>query len=106
MKEYRLHLDPNGRPSGAVPPSDTIYALVLSASTEKTVTVPEGAKLVKFASTGVFYARPDGTVAVPGSDITDGTAGEIKPEMWIVNDVTDIHLISSSGIKVTLSFYE
>ena len=80
--------------------------LVLAASTVETNAVPTSARFVFFASTGNFYARPDGTVTVPGADITDGTGGEVTPTVWDVSTVTNIMVIAPAACVVTLSFYK
>ena len=82
-----------------------INAQVLAASTAESNAVPSGAKFVFFASTGNFYARPDGLVAVPSADVTDGTAGEINPTVWDVSTVTNIAIVAPAAVVVTLSYY-
>lgn len=83
-----------------------VDARVLAASTVETNAVPSGARFVFFAATGNFFARPDGTVTVPSSDVTDGTAGEVNPTVWDVSTVTNIMVIAPSACTVTLSFYK
>lgn len=96
----------NGPHVGARSKPQHVNAIVLTASTATTNAVPSGARFVLFASTGTYFARPDGTVTVPSSSITDGTAGEINPTVWDVSNVTNIMVISDSAITVTLSFYK
>ena len=75
----------------------------LAANTNETHTVPAGADFVIFSGSGDFYARKNGAAAVPG-DVTDGTASELNPKAWSLEDTTSIGLIAPSACKVTLTF--
>jgi len=105
MINYIIENDANKRDTGIIPQSDTIYNLVLSASTEKVVDVPTGAHIAVFAATGSFYCKFDDTVAIPVADVVDGSAGELNPVLRSVNRIEQIHLISSSNIVVSIAFY-
>lgn len=107
MKEHRQHLDPNSRPTGAVPASDSVQSKLLAADTEETVTIPDGATIVKFSATSDFFAQldTDGAITVPG-DVTDGSAPELNPSMWICSGFSKIHVISSGTPIITFAFYE
>ena len=83
-----------------------IDARDLAAGVNKTHTVPAGADFVLFSADGDFYAKPNGAAAVPSGDITDGTASEICPNHWNLDNVTSIGLIAPAARKVTLSFYK
>ncbi len=83
-----------------------VNAVVLAAATADTNAVPSGARFVFFAATGDFYARPDGAVAVPAANVTDGTGGELNPTLWAVHDVTNIAVIAPTATKVTMSYYK
>ena len=48
------------------------------------------------------YPQP---AAVPG-DVTDGTASEMNPYSWNLENTTTIGLIASAARKITLSFYK
>lgn len=85
--------------------SDFIGNAFLAANTEKTVTIPTGASFVIMRYTGVCYVRIDGTVIVPTTDITDGTGGELNPELLKIYGATAIHIISASAGIVSLSWY-
>lgn len=82
-----------------------IDARDLAANTNETHTVPAGADYVLFSADGDFYAKPNGAAAVPG-DVTDGTASQLSPKHWSLENVTSIGLISSAARKITLSFYK
>lgn len=105
MINYVIENDANKQNTGIIPQSDTIYNLVLSASAEKTIEVPTGAHIAIFTATGNFYCKFDDTVAVPSTDIVDGSAGELNPVLRSVNRVTQIHLISAANIIVSIAFY-
>lgn len=83
-----------------------VNAHVLAADTVETNAVPSGARFVFFAANADFYARPDGTLTVPSSDITDGTAGELNPTVWSTVGITNIMLIAPAATKITLSYYK
>ena len=106
VSEVGLLPTANGPHIGARSKPQHVNAIVLDGTNPTTNAVPSGARFVLFASTGNYFARPDGVVTVPGSSLTDGSAGEINPTLWAVNDVTNIHVIASSAIIVTLSFYK
>lgn len=80
-------------------------ARTLAASTAESVTVPTGAKRVIFRSTGTFYARGDGTAAIP-TDVTDGSASAVNPGSVTLNGVTTISLISPDAVTITLDFFK
>jgi len=82
-----------------------IDARDLAANTNETHTVPAGADYVLFSADGDFYAKPNGAAAVPG-DVTDGSASEMNPKHWSLENVTSIGLISSAARKITLTFYK
>lgn len=105
MRNFTMEQDSNKRDTGVIPPSDTVYNLVLAANTEKIVTIPTGANIAVFSGTGNFYCRFDATVSVPAVDIVDGTGGELNPVSRVVTRMTTIHLISSAIMIVTISFY-
>ncbi len=85
---------------------DYVDARVLAAGTEQTHTKPSGANFCLFSCDGDFYARPDATAAVPGGNVTDGSAAELNPTVWDVHNVTAIHLIAPADQVVTMTFYK
>ncbi len=96
----------NGEQTFARSAPNYIDARVLLANTAETHTVPAGAKFVIFGSDGDFYAKPNGTAAVPANDVTDGTGSELNPVIWDLNGVTSIGLVAAAARVVTLSFYQ
>lgn len=84
-----------------------VDARVLSASSNEDHTVPSGGRFVIFsANCSAVYAKRGGTAAVPGADVTDGSASELNPAGWFLEGVTTIGLISPEACVVTLSFYK
>lgn len=106
VSEVSLLPTANGPHIAARSKPQHVNAIVLDGTNPTTNAVPTGARFVLFSSTGNFFARPDAVVTVPGSSLTDGSAGEINPTVWAVTDVTNIHVIASSAITVCLSFYK
>ena len=82
-----------------------IDARALAAGVAESHTVPAGAKFVIFGSDGDFYARPNGTAAAPGADVTDGSGSELNPVIWDLKGVTSIGLVATAVRVVTLTFY-
>jgi hypothetical protein len=84
---------------------DSIYNLVLTANTVKSVTVPADAKYAFFAGTSNFWVCYTTTAQIPSSDITDGNGSEMNPKARYIYGVTTISLISSVASTVTILFY-
>lgn len=84
-----------------------VCALVLTAGSAKSLSVPSWAKVVVFGASGGidFYVSYGGTATIPSSDITDGTGCELNPVARIIEGVGSISIISSKSGVVTLSFY-
>lgn len=82
-----------------------IDARVLAATTNESHTIPSGAKWVVFSADGDFYALVGGTAAIPGADVTDGTASQLNPTVWYLEGETAIGLIASATRVVTMAFY-
>jgi hypothetical protein len=98
--------------SYALRSTNTIDAAVLSANTADAFTVPtdsetgKKANYVVFASNCDFYLNTSATAAVPGSDVTNGTASEMNPTVrFLGGTVSTLSLISASSCIVTMSFY-
>jgi hypothetical protein len=82
-----------------------IDARDLAANVNETHSVPVGADYVLFSTDGDFYAKPNAAAAVPG-DVSDGTASQLNPKQWSLENTTSIGLIAPAARKVTLSFYK
>lgn len=81
-------------------------AVVLSANTAKTYTIPTGARYALFSANADFYVDYSGTAAVPAEDVTDGSAGEMNPVLRSVDGLTSISIVSASSCIVTISVYK
>lgn len=94
----------------ALPLSDSVLNRRLAASTAENIAVPSGAKFVVLTAIGALaWAKPDGTAAANGSDITDGS-GSIPlpdgiPRMFRCDGVTNISVLSAAAIDVTAEFF-
>jgi hypothetical protein len=85
--------------------SNTIYAVVLEASTEDSITIPTGAAVAFFASTAPFYMLTDGTAAIPAANVEDGSASELNPTSTRVRGHTTLSFISAQACTITITFY-
>ena len=93
---------------GLVPQSDTIYAIVLVANTSQQIAIPAGANRVLFSVSGGndFYCKfVNAVIAVPSSNIVDGTAPELNPLLRICAGLTYMSLIAGANCVVTAAFY-
>ncbi len=88
----------------ALPFSDYISSLSLSASAAESITVPEKATFVLFSSTADIYVDFNKTAVEPG-DLDDGTAPELNPTMRKIEAGQKISVISPSACVVTAAFY-
>ncbi len=97
---------------GALPQSDTIYAIVLVANTSQQISVSAGANFVLITASGgtdVYMKFTGSAISVPGANITDGTS----PELICPLDFScfrairggSISLVSGTGCNVSLAFY-
>lgn len=94
----------------ALPQSD-VNAAVLAANTAETITIPSGATHVSFSANTDFYMKFNGTAAVPGADVSDGSASELNPTVrrLLLGDgtaVTSISVISPVAAVVTAMFFK
>lgn len=87
------------------PQSDTIYAVVLEASTEDSITIPTGATIAFIASTATFWMKIDGTAAVPLANVEDGSASELNPTSCVLRGNSTMSFISAQACTVTIAFY-
>ena len=105
MRPLILSTDNNGRNADIPPASDHVYNIVLAANTAKSVTAPGGAKFVAFAANGTFYARYNGSAAIPSADVTDGAGSEVNPSARSLDGVETIGLVAPASTIVSLSWY-
>lgn len=84
-----------------------VDAVVLSANTNATYTIPSNADAVIFsANCSEWYAIIGPTAAVPSGNVTNGTASEMNPSSWYVGKATQIGLKSPTACTITLSWYK
>ena len=83
-----------------------INTYVLTANTNKAITVPTGAKYAVFAANADIWVRIDGAAAVPSGDTTDGSGSELNPSVRYFGSETTIGIISESAAKVSVMFYK
>jgi len=89
--------------------SGYINAHSLGVATAESVTIPTGAKYVRFKATTLVYVDFVTTAAVPG-DVVDGSSPMIIPagtatEIIPLSGVTTISLISPAASIVTIEFW-
>ena len=93
--------------------AEHIDARVLAANTVETFQAPAGAKYVRLAGDGAFYAKiaaASTPAAVPAADVTDGTGSELFPNgnaeyRTLPVDQGYVSVIATATRVVTLSFY-
>jgi len=105
MRAFKTLCDAMGRPTIALEPSDCRHAVILSPGAPKSVSVPEGARVVVLSADGDFWCRIGGPAAVPTSDVLDGTASELNPICRSVAGVSVIGLAAGANRVVNLVFY-
>lgn len=86
--------------------SDTVNAYVMTGSSIA-VTVPSGARYASFSATGPFYVKfaAGGTAAIPGANVTDGSASVLNPTVRDITDLASFAVIGTAGVVVTISYY-
>lgn len=69
-------------------PSDEVDAMVLAMGGAESYAVPAGAHALLMTADGVFYAKPNGTAAVPSTEVADGSGSILitEPTLWIVDN--------------------
>lgn len=111
---YRNHTaSPSNDEDVAVVP-DVNYAIKqgyvntyeLTPSTNKTITVPTGAKFAVFCANSDIWVRVGGAAAIPSGDTTDGTGSELNPSIRYLDTATTIGIISASAAKLSIMFYK
>jgi len=78
---------------------------VLTADSNKAVSVPTDAVYAVFAATADVWVNVGGVAAIPTTDITDGTGSELNPVARIVEGESTIGIISAYAAKVSVAFY-
>ncbi len=105
MKQMINILDSNRYPVIGFNYSDSVYANVLAAGVAEVVTVPTGAKKVIFSGTSDFYVRFGAAAAVPTTEVADGSASILNPQLRSIDAAATIGLIAPATCIVTMEFY-
>jgi hypothetical protein len=111
MKQLYQKKDALLNPSFCIPPSDTVYNLVLAADTAGEVDVPAGAKYVVFSSTASIWVNYNQTASIPTVSLTAGMQSELNPAGRYLGRTPStsydtISIVSETdGAKVSLLFY-
>ncbi len=105
MKQMQTILDANRYPAVGFNYSNSVYASVLAAGVAEVVTVPTGAKNVIFSATADFYVRFAAAAAIPATEVADGTASILNPQLRSIDGAATIGVISPTTCIVTMEFY-
>lgn len=114
INKFAVRVDMGGSNTLVRSAPEYVDARVLLGAGAEVITVPTGADLVVFSSTGNFYARPNNAAAIPAADVTDGTGSELNPTAWQLRPlgatpgtaITTIGIIASADAVVTLAWYK
>lgn len=89
-----------GQRGEAWPPAETYVTFhKLVAATNKSFSIPTGAKRVRITADVIAYMRPDSALAaVPSADITDGTSPQVLPAFVPMT-------FTLNGTETNLNFY-
>lgn len=90
---------------GIIPMPDETVSVELQAGIEATIPVPDGAKLVHFASGAEFFATDSGTAFVPTATPTVGTQERNPALRTIEYGTTQISCIAHIKGHLTVAFY-
>lgn len=86
---------------------DYTDALVLSASTDEYVTVPDWAHIALIAPTNGVWCDRGTTCAVPAADVTDGTSAFYisGPALFRVDSEGTLAFIAEQDTVVSISYF-
>ena len=91
---------------GIIPPSDTVYNLVMIAGVSQTVNVPSGATMVLMTAEMPYFVKyGPGPLSLPSQNITDGTGLEVNPAGRSLAGVSAISVVSRMAGLMQLAFY-
>ncbi len=104
MKIFSYFLTSDSQPVAAPPISDLVYKRTLVADTAVTVTIPAGARMVSFVTTGIFFVRDGNAITLPTAN--DDNSPECNPVARQVTAGATISLRSEAGCVVFMSFFK
>jgi len=105
MKQLYQKNDALLNPSFCIPPSDTVYNVVMTPNVAQTVAIPVGAKYVIFSTTANIWVNYNATSAIPTVSIVSGTQSELNPNGRYINGYSTISIIADTAAKLSLAFY-
>lgn len=97
--------DAMGRRTDVLATSTMVLNVFLIAGAAKLIPVPPGARHVLFSATGNFWVRFGGAVALPVSDIIDGSGPELNPAARTVDAIAALGMVAPADCAVSLAFY-
>jgi hypothetical protein len=103
---YQLSRDANRLANGDVLfPSKYVNAYVLAAGIAQTITIPSGARVAVFSSTGNFYVNWLAAAIEPTGNITNGSGPELNPVARDVSGYGSISVIAPSICTLTVAYF-
>lgn len=105
LDSFKIYRNYSGDQTFAIP-QGYVNNYVLTASTNKAVTIPSGARYAVFAASADIWVRVGGTASIPSADVTDGTGSELNPVVRWIEGETTIGVISAYDAKVSIIFYQ
>ena len=107
MRKLRIELDGyHSSPTQAIRQSDHINVRFLAADVAETETIPAGARIVLFSSTGNFYLNTRAAAVIPTGDITDGSGPEYNPIARLLVAAETMSLIAPAACTVMMAYYK
>jgi hypothetical protein len=86
-------------------PSKYVNVYTFNPTDVKIVSVPVGANIVAFSSTGHFFVNFNGGVA-NGSPVADGSGDELNPTTrYLVEEMTLFTIFAPAAITISVAFY-
>jgi len=100
-----VHLTPILLPAPS--PMTWVDAVVLTANSAATYTIPSNATYLMFSANGIFYVSfvAGQAAAIPSSSVTTGAAPFANPVLVPVQGLTSISIIAPSACIVTIAVF-
>jgi hypothetical protein len=86
---------------------DYVDCVILTAEVAHEYSVPEGARMVVFSSTGDFFAKygEAPVAAIPLTSIANGSASELNPTARFITPSSKISLIAPLTTTISLALF-
>lgn len=108
MKKLAYFFDDNSV-QGIELASNYVDNKVLAAGVAKSFTKPANARFCRLSAGQLFYFSVNGTAAIAGADVTNGSGSISVPAtvqpMFAVSDVTAISVIAPAGCVVSAEWW-